>query len=157
MSNTRQFVRKEGGRSVIVASALAAAFAVSACRSTPATPTTATVSPDTWATVDGRNISRDDVEKAYRRTSDPSQTLSEEEALAAKLSVLNELIVQEILLGKARTLKIELPDTEVDNAYAEARKNISESDFDQELKRRGVTAADMRESMRRELHELGLL
>ena len=122
------------------------------CRGTsPATPAAPAVSADTWATVDGRNISRDEVEKAYRRTADPSQPLSPEEELAAKLGVLNELIVQEILLAKARTLKIELPDTEIDSAFAEARKSISEANFQEELKRRGITSAEMREGLRREL------
>ena len=69
----------------------------------------------------------------------------------AKLSVLNDLIVQDILLTKARELKIELPDSELDTAYAEARKDIPEEQFQQELSRRNLTAADMREGLRREM------
>ena len=64
-------------------------------------PGAASVSADTWATVDGRTITRDDVDKAFRRTSDPSQSLSDEETLTAKLNLLNDLIVQDILLAKA--------------------------------------------------------
>jgi peptidyl-prolyl cis-trans isomerase SurA len=128
-----------------------ASLVAAACRSTPATPAAPAVSPDTWAVVDDRQITRDDVEKAYRRARDASQALSDEETLAAKLSLLNELIVQDILLAKARDLKIELSDTEIDNAYAEARKNIPDAAFQEELTRRNVTAADMRESLRREL------
>ena len=59
------------------------------------------VPADTWAVVDGQAITREDVDKAYRRARDASQTLSEEETLTAKLSLLNDLIVQEILLAKA--------------------------------------------------------
>ena len=47
--------------------------------------------------------------------------------------------------------KIELPDTELDAAYAEARKNITEDQFKEELTRRNLTAADMRDGLRREL------
>jgi peptidyl-prolyl cis-trans isomerase SurA len=65
--------------------------------------------------------------------------------------VLNDLIVQDILLAKARELKIELPDSELDTAYAEARKDIPEEQFQQELSRRSLSAADMREGLRREL------
>jgi peptidyl-prolyl cis-trans isomerase SurA len=130
--------------------ALAAACLGAACRSTPATQP-ATVSANTWAVVDGREITRDYVEKTYRRTRGASQELSEEETLAAKLSLLNEVIVQEILVAKAGQLKIELPDKEIDTAYAEARKNIPEEAFQQELTRRNLTAADMREGLRREL------
>jgi peptidyl-prolyl cis-trans isomerase SurA len=129
---------------------MAAACVAAACRTTPAPPA-ATISADTWAVVDGRPITRADVDKAYRRTEDGSRTLSEEEALTAKLSILNDLIVQDILLAKARELKIEVPESELDTAYGEARKNTPADAFQQELTRRNLTAADMRESLRREL------
>ena len=130
--------------------ALAVACVTTACRSTPSTPAVA-VTPDTWAVVDGHTISKDDVDKAYRRTRDKSQTLSEEEMLTAKLSLLNDLIVQEILLAKARTLKIEVPQSDLDTAYANAKKNIADDAFQQELKKRNLTPEDMREGLRREL------
>jgi peptidyl-prolyl cis-trans isomerase SurA len=101
--------------------------------------------------VDGRAITRDDVDKAYRRTGDMSRTLSEEEVLTAKLSLLNDLIVQDILLAKARELKIEVTDAEVDTAYGEVKKNTPDAAFQQELTRRNLAAADMREGLRREL------
>lgn len=134
----------------VVLSTLAVTASAFACRSTPAT-SAATVSPDTWAVVNGHEIKRDDVDKAYRRTDEGGQRLSEEEILTAKLSLLNDLILQEILLAKARALKIELSDTEIDNAYAEARKNVTDATFQQELSRRNLTATDMREGLRREL------
>jgi peptidyl-prolyl cis-trans isomerase SurA len=109
------------------------------------------VSADTWAIVDGRTISRDDVEKTFRRTQDASQALSSEEAMTLKLSILNELIVQDILLAKARALKIEVAQSEIDAKYNAARQNLSDEVFQQELKKRGLTAADMREGLRREL------
>jgi peptidyl-prolyl cis-trans isomerase SurA len=129
---------------------LAASSLAAACQSTPATPPTA-VSADTWAVVNGQEITRDFVDKAYRRTSDAPPTTSDEEALLAKLTLLNDLIVQELLIAKARELKVEVPDTELDSAYEEARKNITGEAFQQELSRRGLTAADMREGLRREL------
>jgi peptidyl-prolyl cis-trans isomerase SurA len=123
-----------------------------ACRTAPSSTTpAAAVTADTWAVVDGREIKRDDIEKAFRRISQPAQPLSDEEALTAKLTVLNDFIVQDILLAKARELKIELPDKELDTAYAEARKNIPDEAFQQQLTRRNLSAADMREGLRREL------
>jgi peptidyl-prolyl cis-trans isomerase SurA len=136
-------------RFVTLPGLLAAAALAAACQSTPASPAPA-VSESTWAVVAGHEITRDEVEKAYRRAG-PSQALSDEEALTAKLSLLNEMIVQEALVAKARELKIELPDSELDAAYAEARKDIPEEAFQQELSRRSLTAADMREGLRREL------
>jgi peptidyl-prolyl cis-trans isomerase SurA len=134
---------------VIVLSALAVAYLGAACRSTPPPP--APVSPDTWAVVNGRPITRNDVDKAFHRIGDSSETLSDEEGLTAKLGVLEDLIVQDILLAKAAELKVELAAGEVDKAFAEAKANIAEEAFQQELTRRSLTADDMREGLRREL------
>ena len=79
------------------------------------------------------------------------QALSEEETLTAKLSLLNDLILQDILLAKAAALKLEVPTSELDTAYANAKKNIADEAFQQELTRRNLTPADMREGLRREL------
>lgn len=130
------------------------ACCASACRpaSTPASaPPAATVSPDTWAVVDGRDIKREDVERAFRRTRDSAQTLSDDEALTAKLSVLNDLITQDILLAKAGQLKLDVAQSDLDTAFANAKKNIPEDAFKQELTRRSLTPEDMREGLRREL------
>ncbi len=108
-------------------------------------------SADTWATVDGRSITRDQVEKAFRRGQDPGATLSPEEAMTAKLSIVNEMILQDILLAKAQALKIEVPQSELDSAYAERKKNLSDANFEDELKKRNLTSDDMRETLRREL------
>src|SRR4029078_7406197 len=64
---------------------------------------------------------------------------------------LNDLIDQDILLQKGHGLKIEEPDSDVDAAYAGAKQNISDEQFQEELKQRNLTAADMREGLRRDL------
>jgi peptidyl-prolyl cis-trans isomerase SurA len=143
MSSRRFATRRAAVLGAVLATAL-----VSACRSTPAAPT---VSADAWAVVDGHEIKRDDVEKAFRRTRDAGSTATDEETLIAKMSLLDEMIVQQILLAKAATLKIEVPQAEVDAADANARKNITPEALQQELVQRGLTAADMRESLRREM------
>jgi len=125
----------------------------SSCRSLarPALPIQAgcpPVSADAWAVVNGREITREDVERAYRRNLQGPPPSSEEETAAAKLEVLDQLIVQDLLLARAREMKIELPDTELDAAYVEARKDIPDETFKQELARRNLTAADMREGLR---------
>jgi peptidyl-prolyl cis-trans isomerase SurA len=123
-----------------------------ACRRTPSAQPAAAISPDTWATVDGREIKRETVEKAYRRATDASQPApSEEESLTAKLSLLNELIVQDVLMARARELKIEVPDTEVDKAYADAKQNVPDDTFQKELTRRNLTTGDLRDDLKREL------
>jgi peptidyl-prolyl cis-trans isomerase SurA len=109
------------------------------------------VSPDVWAVVDGREIRRDEIEKVYRRTVQPNPAVSEEEALNAKLTLLDQAIVEEILLAKARELKIELPDRELDAAFNEQKKGIGDDAFNKELAARNLTAADIRDSLRRDL------
>jgi peptidyl-prolyl cis-trans isomerase SurA len=121
-----------------------------ACNRTPAGPTA--VSADTWAVVNGETITREEVEQAFRRVRDGSQPeLSPEETLAAKLSLLNDMIVQELLLARARELKIEVTDSELDTAFNQAKANIPEDAFNEELKRRNLSAGDMRDGLRREL------
>ncbi len=128
------------------------AIAASACRSTTTPGGAARASsPNTWAAVDGRDITRDEVEKAFRRAAAAQPQRSDEEALAAKLQLLNEMIVEEMLVNKAGELKIEVSDTEIDNAYAEAKKNISDDQFQKELSSRNLTPADMRNSLRRDM------
>ena len=127
---------------------LAIAGLLAACQSKPAAPP---VPASAWAVVNGRAITRDDVDKAYRRADQSAQPLGEEEAFAAKLALLDDLIAQEILLAKARDLRIDVPESELDTAYADARKKIPEEAFQQELAKRYLTAADMREGLRREM------
>jgi peptidyl-prolyl cis-trans isomerase SurA len=136
------------GRFVVALSALVATTLITACRPTSATPP---ASADTWAVVNGRNISRQDVEKAYRRAQDPAQALSDEEALTAKLNLLNDLVTQDLLVAKATQLKLDVAPSEVDTAFADAKKNLPDEAFQQELARRGVTATELRDGLKLEL------
>jgi len=125
------------------------ASTLAACRSTP--PPAPAVPADTWATVDGREIKREQVDTAFRRVRDMSQTLSEEETLNAKLNLLNDMIIEDLLIAKAGALKVEVPEADLEKAFTEAKSNITEAQFQEELTRRNVTAADMREGLRRQL------
>lgn len=139
---------------------LALAVVAGACQSKPgaspaassSAPTATTaVSADAWAVVDGREIRRDYVEKAYRRNAPLSPAPSVDEALAAKLNLLDQLIVEDLMLAKARELKIELPEKDLDQAFADGKKNIADEAFNKELSARNLTTADMREGLRRDL------
>jgi parvulin-like peptidyl-prolyl isomerase len=133
-------------RLVLLTFALAGLAA--ACHSKPAAPP---VSASAWAVVNGKEITRDDVDKAYRRADQNAKPLDEEAAFAARLALLDDLADQELLLAKARELKIDVPQSELDTAYAGWRKNMTDEALQQELARRFLTAADMREGLRREL------
>jgi len=137
-------------RSGLSRTLLILSLAAGACRSTPAS-SPAAASPDTWAVVDGRPITRADVDKAYQRLQDATQQVPEEDLAAAKLNVLDDLIVQDILLARAVALKLDVTAADVDKAEADAKKNLPDGAFEQELARRKLTAADMREGLRRQL------
>jgi peptidyl-prolyl cis-trans isomerase SurA len=107
---------------------------------------------DVWAVVDGRQIRRDDVELAFRRLTQPNAAPpSDAEALSAKLELVSQLIDQEILLGRAQTLGIAVTDAEVDTAYTERKRNLTDEAFQKELDSRRLTADDMKRGLRREL------
>ena len=132
--------------------ALAAAAGACQSSSTPAAaPAAAPVSPDVWATVDGREVRREAIEKVYRRSVQPGQTPSEEEALTAKLNLLEQAILDDLILARARELNIQLAETEVDTAFNEGKKNMPDDAFNKELAARNLTAADMRDEVRKDL------
>ena len=149
MLTLKRSVPDIGGHVIVALTALTAASFAGACRAT--TTATSAVSADTWAVVNGKSISRQEVDKAYQRAQDPAQTLSDEETLTAKLNVLNDLVTQEILLAKAAQLKLDVTPAELDAAYADAKKNIPDDAFQQELTRRGLTPSELRDGLRREL------
>jgi peptidyl-prolyl cis-trans isomerase SurA len=107
---------------------------------------------DVWAVVDGRQIRRDDVELAFRRLTQPNTTpTTEAELLSAKLELVSQLIDQEILLGKAQALGLAVTDAEVETAYTERKRNLTDEAFQKELDSRRLTADDMKRGLRREL------
>src|SRR5689334_12587448 len=110
-------------RTLLAAAACAVLLSACGSKSTASPPA---ASPDVWATVDGREIKRDDVEKAYRRTVQTPAS-SDEEALAGKLSVLNELITQSILVARAKGQGLEPTPAEVDAAMNDTKKNMPDA------------------------------
>jgi peptidyl-prolyl cis-trans isomerase SurA len=136
-------------RRATIAFAALLATTLAACRSTPPAP--APVSADTWAQVNGRDITRQEVDKAFERNRDASQPLSDEEALTTKLALLDDMITQELLIAQAAELQIQVPDSEIDTAYNDAKKNVPDQQFQEELSKRNLTPGDMREGIRRGL------
>ena len=135
-------------------SALLAVCFLSACRGNPpssSAPAPVTVTTETWAVVANHEIKRTDVEKAFERVRDPNQPMSDDEAMTAKLNVLNDLILQESLLAKAAALKLEVPESDITGAYDKARGGVPEEEFQKGLTARGLTPAEVRDGFRREL------
>jgi len=110
-----------------------------------------TLPDDVWAVVDDHEIHRDEVEKAFRQVQQPNQTPTDDEAMALKLNVVDELITQQVLAAKAKALKLDVTEGEVDAAFADRKKNLGEDQFQQELRQRNLTQDDMRQAVRNEL------
>jgi hypothetical protein len=53
--------------------------------------------------------------------------------------------VQDILLARAAALKLDVSPADLEKAEADAKKNLPEGAFEQELARRKLTVADMRQ------------
>jgi peptidyl-prolyl cis-trans isomerase SurA len=125
---------------------------VTACGSKPGSAGAAppSVAPDVWAVVDGRELKRDAIEKAYRRAA-PTAPSSEDEVLAAKLSLLDELITQDILLARAKAANLAPTAAEIDKAFAERKGGMTEDAFQKLLAERGLTAEDMKDGVRQQL------
>ena len=125
---------------------LAALFSLAGCKSSTAP------AADVWAVVNSKEIKRDEVDKYYRtRISPEGQEPSQEEALSLKLNVIDELINNEILLERAKKLNLEASDGEVEDKFTEFKSPYTEEEFQRQLKERGVTVEDLKNTVRREL------
>ncbi|HEY2350890.1 MAG TPA: peptidylprolyl isomerase [Candidatus Acidoferrum sp.] len=109
-------------------------------------------SPDVWGVVNGKEITKNEVEKYYRTRVNPEgQSPSQEEALSLKLNVLDELINNEILIERAKKLNLEASDGEVEDKFTELKSPYTEDEFQRQLKERGVSVDDLKRDLRRQL------
>ena len=101
--------------------------------------------PDVWAVVDGHEIRQDDVIKTYRREAQqvPAST-TDDVAMMAEFGVIDELITQAVLLDRAKVLKLDVTDAEVEAAYTTRKANMTEDQFCSALRERSVTPDDLR-------------
>ncbi len=84
-------------RIAALVSMLLAGMLAASCKHSEVAP-----GPDVWAVVNGKDITRQEVEKYYHNRVNPEAPApSQEESLSLKLSILDELINNEILLERA--------------------------------------------------------
>jgi peptidyl-prolyl cis-trans isomerase SurA len=108
--------------------------------------------PDVWASVNGTEIKRDEVEKYYKSRINPeAQETSPEEVLSGKLNVVEQLINNEILLERAKKLNLEASDGEVEDKFTELKSGYTEEEFQKKLKDGGMTVDDLKRDLRRQL------
>jgi peptidyl-prolyl cis-trans isomerase SurA len=104
-----------------------------------------------WATVNDQSITREDTEKYYRaRLAGQAAPPSQDEALSLMLSVLDELINNEVLIQRARQMGLEATDGEVEDKFTEAKSPYTEEEFQRRLKESGMTVDDLRRNIRQQ-------
>ena len=107
---------------------------------------------DVMASVDGRKIYRTDVEKYYQnQTSGSEQQPVAEQAASLRLSILRELIDDEILMRRAEKLGLLATDDEVDKKLNEIKSPYTQDQFDQKMKEKKITLDDFKRDLRRSL------
>ncbi len=109
-------------------------------------------SEDVAATVDGRKIYKADVEKYYQnQTSGSDQQPSGEQATSLRLSILRELVDNEILMRRAEKLGLLATDEEVEGKLNELKSPYTKEQFDARLKEKKITLEDFKRDLRRSL------
>jgi peptidyl-prolyl cis-trans isomerase SurA len=104
---------------------------------------------DVWAEVDGKPITRQEVERQYRnRMNAGSDAGNREQELSFKLNILDELISNQILLAHAAHARITASEAEVDDRIAQLHSPYTAEEFQKKLADQGMTLADLRTQVR---------
>src|ERR1700674_4433000 len=107
---------------------------------------------DVAATVDGRKIYRADVEKYYQnQTAGSQQRPVGEQATSLRLSILRELVDNEILMRRAEKLGLLATDDEVERKLNEIKSPYTKEEFDARMKEKKLTLDDFKRDLRRSL------
>jgi peptidyl-prolyl cis-trans isomerase SurA len=107
---------------------------------------------DVVASVDGRKIYRADVEKYYQnQVSGSDRQPSDEQAVSLRLSILQQMIQNEILMRQAEKLGLLATDEEVDRKLNEYKSPFTKEQFDARLKAQKLTLDDLKHDLRRQL------
>jgi len=107
---------------------------------------------DVAATVDGRKIYRADVEKYYEnQTAGSQQRPVGEQATSLRLSILRELVDNEILMRRAEKLGLLATDDEVERKLNEIKSPYTKEEFDARMKEKKLTLDDFKRDLRRSL------
>jgi peptidyl-prolyl cis-trans isomerase SurA len=108
--------------------------------------------PDVMARVNGHNILKADVDKYFQnQTAGAEQQPVGEQADSLRLSILRELIDNEIIMRRAEKLGLLATDEEVDRKLNEVKSPFTQEQFDQRLKDKKITMEDFKRDIRRSL------
>jgi len=108
---------------------------------------------DVAATVNGRKIYNADVEKYFENQTAGSEqpAPSGVQATNLRLSILSQLIDNEILMQRAEKLGLLATDDEVERKVSEIKSPYTQEEFNARLKEKKLTLDDFRRDLRRSL------
>jgi peptidyl-prolyl cis-trans isomerase SurA len=107
---------------------------------------------DVMAKVNGHKILAADVDKYYRnQTAGAPEQPSAEQADSLKLSILRQLIDDEILMQRADKLGLLATDDEVEKKLNEVKAPYSADDFAKRLQEKNISLDDFKRDLRRSL------
>jgi len=107
---------------------------------------------EVMATVDGRKIYREEVDKYYRtQTAGSAQQPAGEQSTSLRLSILRQMIDNEILMHRAEKLGLLATDDEVERRITELKAPYTNEEFDARLKEKQITLDDFKREIRRSL------
>jgi peptidyl-prolyl cis-trans isomerase SurA len=115
-------------------------------------------SADVVATVNGKEISRADLERNYQISlGDNPQKPSPQETDIRRLSVLHQMIQDEILQQRAAKLNLTASDEDVNARLTEIKAPYTQDQFFNLLKQRNLSLDDFKRDIRRQLTETKLI
>lgn len=104
------------------------------------------------ASVDGQKIYRADLEKYFQnQIAGSNQPLSDEQATSLRLSILHQLIENQILIDRAEKLGLLATDDEVDRKLSEIKSPYTDQQFNDRLQERKLSIDDFKRDIRRSL------
>ena len=107
------------------------------------------------ATINGKDILRSDLEKAYNNykatQGDAPQDPSQEQANIVRLNLLRQLIDSEIIDQRAARLNLSASDEDVNAQLTEFKAPYTEEEFAKRLKQQNMTLDDLKKQIRRKL------
>jgi peptidyl-prolyl cis-trans isomerase SurA len=131
-----------------------AALAFSGCGSTTGGGPTTSGGGDTAATVNGKAIKMEQVERVIKaQTQGQDSRLSPLELAQARLQVLDQLIQQEVMYQKAETEKTVPTDDKVTEELNKLKQQSGQSaeEFEKKMKEAGETEASLRDTIKKQL------
>jgi peptidyl-prolyl cis-trans isomerase SurA len=116
------------------------------------------LSADVVATVNGKQILRADLERNYQSSlGGAPQKLSPEEADIRRLTILHQMIQDEMVQQRAAKLNLTASDEDVNAKLTEIKAPYTQEEFDNQLKQRNLSLDDLKREIRGTLTKTKLL